>query len=77
MSNPVIQFSDVHFRYADQDRDLLTIADLQVNQGEHLFIHGASGSGKTTLLNIITGINQPCAGNVQVLDKSLQNLSNR
>lgn len=76
MKNTVIQLSDVHFRYPDQDRDLLNIADFKIYQGEHLLIHGASGSGKTTLLNIITGISQACSGKVQVLDKSLQNLSN-
>lgn len=76
MKQTVIQFSDVHFRYPDQDKDLLNIADFQIYQGGHLLIHGASGSGKTTLLNIITGISQPSSGMVQVLDKSLQNLSN-
>jgi len=53
----------------------LHIADLQVYEGEHLFIQGASGSGKTTLLNLITGINQPYTGDVQLLGQSLQNLS--
>ncbi|HIO92240.1 MAG TPA: ABC transporter ATP-binding protein [Leucothrix mucor] len=76
MKQTVIQLSDVHFRYPDQDKDLLNIADFQIYQGGHLLIHGASGSGKTTLLNIITGISQPSSGTVQVLDKSLQNLSN-
>lgn len=75
MTKAVIQLKDIRFRYNEQDRDILDIADLQVYQGEHLFIQGASGCGKTTLLNIITGINQPYTGEVQVLDKSLQNLS--
>lgn len=75
MTKPVIQLSNIRFRYSEQDGDILDIADLQVSQGEHLFIQGASGSGKTTLLNIITGINQPYAGKVEILGKSLQNLS--
>jgi len=75
MTKAVIQLNNISFRYSEQDRDVLDIADLQVYQGEHLFIQGASGCGKTTLLNIITGINQPYAGEVQVLDKPLQNLS--
>lgn len=75
MNTPVIQLSDVRFRYAKQEQDILNIPDLQVYQGEHLFIQGKSGSGKTTLLNLIMGINSPYSGNVQVLDNSLQNLS--
>lgn len=75
MNTPVIQLSDVRFRYAKQEQDILNIPDLQIYQGEHLFIQGKSGSGKTTLLNLIMGINSPYSGNVQVLDNSLQNLS--
>lgn len=75
MTKAVIQLDNIRFRYREQERDVLDIADFQVYQGEHLFIQGASGCGKTTLLNIITGINQPYTGKVQVLDKSLQNLS--
>jgi putative ABC transport system ATP-binding protein len=75
MTKTVIQLSNVRFRYSEQYGDVLELTDLQVYQGEHLFIQGASGSGKTTLLNMITGINQPYAGKVQVLGQSLQNLS--
>ncbi|MEW5009272.1 MAG: ABC transporter ATP-binding protein [Cycloclasticus sp.] len=75
MTKPVIQLSNIRFRYSEQDQDVLDIADLQVYQGEHLFIQGASGRGKTTLLNIITGINPPYTGQVQVLDTPLQTLS--
>ncbi len=75
MTKAVIQLNNIRFRYSEQGKDVLDIADLQVYQGEHLFIQGASGHGKTTLLNIITGINQPYTGKVQVLDKSLQNMS--
>jgi putative ABC transport system ATP-binding protein len=76
MKNPVIKINDIHFRYNNKAaNDVLHIADLQVYEGEHLFIQGASGSGKTSLLNLITGINQPYKGSVQVLGQSLQNLS--
>jgi putative ABC transport system ATP-binding protein len=76
MKNPVIKINDIHFRYNNKAaNDVLYIADLQVYEGEHLFIQGASGSGKTSLLNLITGINQPYKGSVQVLGQPLQNLS--
>ena len=75
MKRPVIQINNIHFRYNDNADDILQIDDLQVREGEHSFIQGASGSGKTSLLNLITGINRPYIGSVQVLDHSLQELS--
>ena len=76
MSEPIIHMQDVRFRWSDQDVELLNIAELTVNQGEHLFIRGPSGSGKTTLLNLLTGINVPNAGSVTVLGTPLDSLSN-
>lgn len=75
MNKPVIYLRDIRFRYSKKDKDILNIAELQVHKGEHLFIQGSSGSGKTTLLNIITGITQAYTGDVQILDKTLQNMS--
>ncbi len=77
MNTPVIQLRDVRFRYAKQNQDVLSIPDLRIYQGEHLFIQGNSGSGKTTLLNIIMGITLPDAGNIQVLDQTLLQLSSK
>jgi putative ABC transport system ATP-binding protein len=40
--------------------------DLQVGPGEFCSIIGKSGSGKSTLINVITGIDRPTAGEVEV-----------
>ena len=40
--------------------------DLQISRGEFVVITGRSGSGKTTLLNLVSGLAQPTAGQVQV-----------
>ena len=76
MSKSIIHLQDVRFRWPEQENDLLHISELQVKQGEHLFIQGPSGSGKTTLLNLLTGINLPNAGSVAVLGTPLEHLSN-
>ncbi|MAH90575.1 MAG: ABC transporter ATP-binding protein [Candidatus Poseidoniaceae archaeon] len=49
--------------------------DLEVNQGEMVAIMGPSGCGKTTLLNILSGIDDPSAGQVRVSDKPLFGIS--
>ena len=71
----VILMQDVRFRWPGQQRDILDIPELTLNAGERLLIRGSSGSGKTTLLNLITGINLPDAGSIQVLDTFLERLS--
>ncbi|WP_234975804.1 ABC transporter ATP-binding protein [Thiothrix eikelboomii] len=54
----------------------MTIDELCVAQGEHLFIRGSSGSGKTTLLNLLAGILTPSSGQLRVLEQDMNQLSN-
>ena len=49
--------------------------DLEIDQGEMVAIMGPSGCGKTTLLNILSGIDDPSAGQVQVAGKPLFGIS--
>jgi ABC-type Fe3+/spermidine/putrescine transport system ATPase subunit len=49
--------------------------NLEINEGEYLFIIGPSGCGKTTLINCITGIIQPTKGNIYFNGKNVQDLS--
>ena len=49
--------------------------DLSINQGEMVAIMGPSGCGKTTLLNILSGIDDPSAGQVTVAGKPLFGIS--
>ncbi len=49
--------------------------DISVKQGEMVAIMGPSGCGKTTLLNILSGIDDPSAGQVKVSGKPLFGIS--
>ena len=55
--------------------DIMKGVDLQVEEGEHIAITGPSGSGKTTLLNIISGIDLPSSGQVEVCGVSVNQLA--
>ena len=54
----------------------LNINQLNIKQGEHVFLHGPSGCGKSTLLALLAGINIATSGEVSILNKNLNTLSN-
>ncbi|MBV9120687.1 MAG: ABC transporter ATP-binding protein [Chloroflexi bacterium] len=53
------------FTTATRQVEALHALDLSIDQGEFLCVVGPSGCGKTTLLNILGGLEQQTAGNVQ------------
>jgi len=42
----------------------LTMPALDIDQGEHVGIHGPNGSGKTTLMRVLAGLQEPSQGSV-------------
>ncbi|MEH6456933.1 MAG: ABC transporter ATP-binding protein [Cocleimonas sp.] len=71
----IISLKDVIYRWSKQKEPTLYIPSLQIEKGEHLFLHGPSGSGKTTLLNLLTGINTPQSGHIEILGSDITQLS--
>lgn len=67
----IIELNNLSFRWKGQHRDTLSISNLQVAKGEHVFVRGESGSGKTTLLNMLAGILAPTRGEIQMLEKDI------
>jgi ABC-type multidrug transport system fused ATPase/permease subunit len=69
-THPVVSSADlsahaVRFGYEDGP-DVLHGVDLAVRPGERLAIVGPTGSGKSTLARLLSGINRPRAGSVQI-----------
>ncbi|WP_286756847.1 ABC transporter ATP-binding protein [Roseivirga sp. UBA838] len=69
----MIFINDLAFGYASHK--VLSIPQLQVEEGKHLLILGASGSGKTTLLHILGGLLAPQEGTVRIGQTDLYRLS--
>jgi putative ABC transport system ATP-binding protein len=53
----------------------LSDIDLQIRPGERVAIVGRSGSGKTTLVNMLTGIDSPSQGAIDVAGAHLHRMS--
>jgi NitT/TauT family transport system ATP-binding protein len=64
---PAVDLQGVTKRYAGQNGVLaLDNIGLTVRAGEFLTLVGASGCGKSTLLNLVSGLDQPTSGSVEV-----------
>ena len=74
---PALRVSDVTriYRAAGKPVTALRGVNLVVPQGAFIALEGRSGSGKTTLLNIIGGLDQPTAGEVELYGQRLRQLS--
>ncbi|WP_088536733.1 ABC transporter ATP-binding protein [Geobacter sp. DSM 9736] len=79
MSGPHVHLSKIWkgFREGERDRIVLRDVSLAVAPGEWLILLGRSGSGKSTLLNLISGIDLPDKGEVEVAGVRLNRLSER
>ena len=71
MSAAVIRIRDLGFTWPGQAAACLDIANLSVEAGERIFIHGPSGSGKSTLLGLLGGVLVPRRGTIEVLGADL------
>lgn len=61
------QFDAVSFKYAEDDpQPLLTIEKLKIQAGEKVAILGRNGAGKSTLLQLLSGMQTPTQGKVQL-----------
>ena len=63
------------FRQGDYSVPVLGGVDLEIARGQTLAIVGASGSGKSTLLHILGGLDAPSEGEISVLGRRLDQLS--
>lgn len=72
----MIEFTDVVKSYSEGNRALNGI-NMQIDDGEFVFLVGPSGSGKSTIIKLITGELVPTSGSVHVNGYSLDRIRKR
>ena len=73
----MIRFEDVTKSYGGQRRAALDAVDVEVADGEFVFLVGQSGSGKSTFLRLVLRETRATAGRVFVAGKEVDRLPKR
>ena len=68
----MFQIQQLKHQYGN--RIVVSIDQMQIEQGEHILLRGASGSGKTTLMHIIAGLLKPTSGGVKIGETDITQL---
>lgn len=64
-----------HYLLGEHKLWVIKEVSLSAAQGEFLVIQGKSGSGKTTLLSLLSGLDQPTSGRININGKEITALS--
>jgi zinc transport system ATP-binding protein len=71
-----IRLQDVSFAYGHAPLVLRNV-DLEVDRGEFVAIAGPNGGGKTTIVRLVVGLEEPTAGEVELLVRKVGYLPQR
>lgn len=61
-----IRFSNVSFRYIDNNTEIMENLSFEVKENSFVAIIGESGVGKTTILNLIFRLYDPHQGSIEI-----------
>lgn len=79
MTEPILKASKLVKIYGESSGEGSTKAidgvDLSINKGEFIAIMGPSGSGKTTLLHMLSGIDKPTSGEVEISGRQISSMN--
>jgi putative ABC transport system ATP-binding protein len=77
MPEPIVSMRGVTKNYVEGNvvREVLHAVDATFGTGEFIVLLGKSGSGKSTFLNVLSGIDIPSGGEIEVLGRSLRTMT--
>ncbi len=70
----LLRMASVGYRWPGAADECLALDELEVRQGESVFVRGPSGVGKSTLLSLAAGVLVPTRGHVALLGQPLNSL---
>jgi len=75
----ILEAKNVYKTYGNKwnKQEVLKGIDLNVEKGEFTSIMGPSGSGKTTLLNVLSSIDRPSRGSIEIEGKALTKMKDK
>ncbi len=76
-NQPIVELKNIvkTFPVGDEDITILHSISVDIHAGEFVSIVGPSGNGKSTLLNMVTGIDRPTSGKVNVTGRPVHDMS--
>ncbi len=75
--NPIVKLQGITKDYGQGDIIVHALRgiDITINPGDFTAMAGPSGSGKSTLLNIISGLDRPTSGTVEIENLTINTMS--
>lgn len=75
----MIKLSEVFkiYQNGDIETTALNDLDLTIKKGHFVVVLGPSGSGKSTLLNVLSGLDRPTSGSIQINDDIISQLDDK
>jgi zinc transport system ATP-binding protein len=61
----VIEMTDLTFRYAKEEPNILENCTIHVRKGDYVSVVGENGSGKSTMIRLFLGLLKPTAGTIE------------
>lgn len=77
VTNPVIEFDDVSYRYDDAGEDVLRAIQLTIPAGQKVGLVGPSGAGKTTITHLLLRFADVTGGAIRINNADIRDVTQK